>query len=57
LQWEKDDGTDDLYVQFARQYHQDHDVEAFVRGIAGVYATDIYYADKIMQTMRACDLC
>ena len=55
--WVKDDGTDGPYVQYARQYWVDHDVEAFARGIASVYATDIYYADKIMQTMRACDLC
>ena len=57
MEWVKGDGTDGPYVQFARQYHEDHDIEAFIRGIAGVYATDIYYGDKIMQTIRACELC
>ena len=44
------------YEQYALQYQQDGDLESFVAGIAGVYATDIYYGDKIMQTIRACDL-
>ena len=44
------------YKEFADQYFVDHDLESFVRGISGVYATDIYYADKILQTIRACDL-
>jgi Muramidase (flagellum-specific) len=54
--WVKDDGEDGPYVQFARQYQSDGDLEAFVRGIAGVYATDIYYGDKIMETIQACEL-
>lgn len=54
--WVKDDGTDGPYVQFARQYQADGNIEAFIRGIAGVYATDINYGDKIMQTIRACNL-
>lgn len=44
------------YLPFSEQYQQDGDLEAFVRGIASVYATDIYYGDKIMQTIRACEL-
>lgn len=44
------------YQEYAEQYHQDHDLEAFVSGIASVYATDIAYGDKIMQTIHACDL-
>lgn len=44
------------YLPFYNQYHADRDIESFVRGIAASYATDIHYADKILQTMRACDL-
>ena len=44
------------YLQYYNQYHADRDVEAFVRGIAASYATDIHYADKILQTMAACGL-
>lgn len=44
------------YRPYTEQYRQDQDLEAFVRGIASVYATDIYYADKILQTIKACDL-
>jgi len=44
------------YKQYSDQYIQDQDLEAFVRGIGSVYATDIYYADKVMQTIRACEL-
>lgn len=44
------------YKEYADQYHQGHDLESFVRGIASVYATDIAYGDKIMQTVNACDL-
>ncbi len=44
------------YLRYTEQYHQDHDIEAFVRGIAGIYATDSSYGDKIMQTMKACEL-
>lgn len=44
------------YKEYADQYHQDHDLEAFVRGIASVYATDPEYGDKIMQTINACSL-
>jgi flagellum-specific peptidoglycan hydrolase FlgJ len=40
------------YKQFSDQYHSDHDLEAFCRGIASIYATDIYYGDKIMNTIR-----
>jgi flagellum-specific peptidoglycan hydrolase FlgJ len=29
------------YQQYADQYHADHDLESFVRGIASVYATDM----------------
>jgi flagellum-specific peptidoglycan hydrolase FlgJ len=56
MEWVKDDGTPGPYKQFADQYHQDHDIEAFARGIAGVYATDPEYGNKIMQTMKACEL-
>lgn len=41
------------YLPFYNAYHADRDIEAFVRGIAASYATDIHYADKILQTMRA----
>lgn len=44
------------YLQYTERYHQDRDLEAFVRGIASIYATDSRYGDKIMQTIRACDL-
>lgn len=44
------------YKEYAEQYFIDHDLESFVRGIASVYATDINYANKIMQTIRACEL-
>jgi flagellar protein FlgJ len=44
------------YKPYADQYHEDGDLEAFVRGIASIYATDIAYGDKIMQTIKACEL-
>lgn len=44
------------YKQFSDQYKQDGNVESFVRGIAGIYATDINYGDKIMGTINACNL-
>lgn len=44
------------YEQYALQYQQDGDLEAFVYGIGSVYATDPDYARKIMQTIRACEL-
>lgn len=44
------------YKEYADQYHQDHDLESFVHGIASVYATDCSYFDKIMETIRACEL-
>jgi flagellum-specific peptidoglycan hydrolase FlgJ len=44
------------YKPAAAQYHGDHDVDAFVCGIAGVYATDPEYAGKILATIRACGL-
>jgi len=44
------------YKEFADQYKIDRDLESFVRGIGGIYATDIYYSNKIMQTIRACNL-
>lgn len=45
------------YKQYAEEYMEEPDLERFVRGISSVYATDIYYGDKIMQTIGACDLC
>lgn len=44
------------YKQYSDQYIQDQDLESFVRGIANIYATDIYYADKILTTIKACNL-
>jgi len=44
------------YKEFSDQYKEDQNLESFVNGISGVYATDIYYASKIMNTIRACDL-
>lgn len=35
------------YKQYADQYKVDGDLQAFVYGIAGVYATDIAYANKV----------
>lgn len=37
-------------------WHKTWDVEAFVRAMASVYATDPNYADKILSTIRANDL-
>jgi flagellum-specific peptidoglycan hydrolase FlgJ len=39
------------YFSFTKQYHIDRDLEAFCRGIAGIYATDINYGQKIMNTI------
>ena len=50
------------YKYYATQYQCDKELgeegalEAFVRGIAGIYATDVNYAAKILQTIRACGL-
>ena len=44
------------YNEYADQYHADHDLECFTKGIASVYATDIYYSEKILQTINACNL-
>lgn len=44
------------YEPYARQYQSDGDLESFVRGIASVYATDIFYSDKILRTIKACEL-
>lgn len=44
------------YAQYGNQYANDHDVNAFVSGIAGIYATDPDYSTKIMQTINASDL-
>jgi flagellum-specific peptidoglycan hydrolase FlgJ len=44
------------YRQYAIQYQSDHYLKGFVEGIASIYATDVFYADKIMQTIRACEL-
>lgn len=44
------------YKEYADQYHQDHDLESFVRGIASIYATDCDYFNKIMQIINACEL-
>ena len=49
MEWEQ-------YKPFADQFQEDGDVENFVRGIADIYATDIHYGDKIMETITACDL-
>lgn len=54
--WVKENGELGPYTAVARQYQQNHDVEAFVRGIGPIYATDPEYADKILQTIRACEL-
>lgn len=48
--WRSADGSTD-YKQYAEQYWRDHDLEAFCRGIASIYATDINYGDKIMNTI------
>jgi flagellum-specific peptidoglycan hydrolase FlgJ len=45
------------YKPYSDAWFQDHDLTAFVTGIAGVYATDILYSEKIMSTIHACDLC
>lgn len=42
------------YKQYADQYHADHAIESFVRGIASIYATRDNYGDEIMETIRAC---
>lgn len=44
------------YEVYGRQYQADHCLEPFVKGVASIYATDINYADKLLQTIRACDL-
>ena len=44
------------YKEYADQYHTDHDLEAFVYGISTIYATDVNYATKILQTIRGCNL-
>lgn len=54
--WVKEDGELGPYTVVAWQYQQDHDVETFVRGSGPIYATDPEYADKILQTIRACEL-
>lgn len=45
------------YAPFAETYKQDNDLEAFVRGISGVYATDINYANKVMGIINDPDCC
>ena len=41
------------YKPFSDAYiNQDIDLEGFVRGIASVYATDIYYGDKVMDIIN-----
>ena len=44
------------YKPTSDQYHQDHDLNAFIQGIASVYATDPEYANKILDTINACGL-
>ena len=44
------------YHDAIETWHKTWDVEAFVRSMASVYATDPNYADKIMATIRANDL-
>lgn len=53
--WKSDDGSVD-YKQFSDQYKIDGDIRAFARGISYIYATDPEYANKIIDTMEACDL-
>jgi flagellum-specific peptidoglycan hydrolase FlgJ len=36
------------YAPFAAAYQADHNLEALVRGIAPIYATDPSYADKVL---------
>ena len=56
MNWKSETDPRINYLQYTERYHQDRDLEAFVRGIASIYATDINYADKIMQTIKACEL-
>lgn len=44
------------YKKYADQYHNDHDVESFVRGIAPIYATNPSYTEDILATIRACGM-
>ena len=53
--WCNSDGSIN-YKQYADQYFIDGDIEAFVRGIGSIYATDPEYANKVCSTMRACGL-
>lgn len=48
--WRSEDGSTD-YLQHAERYWKEHDLDAFCRGIASIYATDIRYGDKIMDTI------
>lgn len=36
------------YAHYAQEYKESGDLEGFVVGISSIYATDIYYAGKIM---------
>jgi len=44
------------YQPYANQYHQDHILECFVRGIASIYATSPTYAQDILETISANNL-
>ena len=44
------------YAEALETWHRTWDVEAFIRAMAPVYATDPDYADKIIATIRANDL-
>ena len=50
--WRSEDGSVD-YKKWSDAYiNQEIDLEGFVRGISAIYATDIYYADKIMEIIN-----
>lgn len=44
------------YKPFSDQFKIDGDLNAFVSGVASIYATDPEYASKILDTIKACDL-
>lgn len=44
--------TEGRYAHFTRNYRETGNLEAFVRGIAPIYATDPQYADKVLEIAR-----
>lgn len=47
---------DSAYDNALAVWRNTKDIEEFVRAMAPVYATDVSYADKIMETINACGL-